>query len=330
VGALDSVRTASILGRAAPDAARDALFGHGIRGATDALRIPAHPGIGMEARICIPILRGNRRLGYLWLIEDTPLDDDGLQLARDAAGEAAAVLQSEVDSQLDRHRREQERITALLSDDPAPAAALLEADRYLPQRPVMVCVGAPEVPPDALDRFRARAPHRHALCGEIDGRPTVIVAAHGSIKGEQLAEAMRSVLAPETVVHVGEGEAVDDLRDAARSHRHAVAALKAADGDVTRWDDLRAQRLLTALPPTAQSDLPEGIRRLFEHEQLVHTLETYLDHAGDVKATAAELWLHRTSLYYRLRRIEEIADVDLTRGEDRLLCHVALRLAKYA
>ena len=50
--------------------------------------------------------------------------------------------------------------------------------------------------------------------------------------------------------------------------------------------------------------------------------------AGDVKQTAAELWLHRTSLYYRLRRIEELAGVDLSRGEDRLLCHVALRLGR--
>jgi hypothetical protein len=330
VGELDSVRTASILGRAAPEAARDALFGHGIRAATTPMRIPAHPGIGMEARICIPIMRGNRRLGYLWLIEDTPLGDEGLQLAREAAAEGAAVLQSEADSQLDRRRREQELITALLAGD-AAAAATLEADRYLPQRPVIVCVGAPDgIPPDALDRFRARAPHKHALCGEVDGRPTVIVAAHGSLKGEQLAEALRSVLPPDALVHVGEGEAVEDLRDAARSHRHALAALKAPDGDVTRWEDLRAQRLLTALPATAQSDLPEGIRRLIEggHDQLVLTLETYLDHAGDVKQTAAELWLHRTSLYYRLRRIEEIAGVDLTRGEDRLLCHVALRLAK--
>jgi hypothetical protein len=47
-----------------------------------------------------------------------------------------------------------------------------------------------------------------------------------------------------------------------------------------------------------------------------------------VKSTAAELWLHRTSLYYRLRRIEEVAGVDLNRGEDRLLCHVALRLSR--
>src|SRR4051794_33013416 len=113
VGALDSVRTASILGRAAPDAAREALFGHGIRSAAEPVRIPAHPGIGMEARVCIPIARGSRRLGYLWLIEDRPLDDEDLRLAREAAGDAASILQTEADTQRDRRRREQELISAL-------------------------------------------------------------------------------------------------------------------------------------------------------------------------------------------------------------------------
>ena len=57
-GELDFVRTASILGRHAPEAAREALFGHGIRTAPDAVRIPAHPEIPMSARVCVPIMRG--------------------------------------------------------------------------------------------------------------------------------------------------------------------------------------------------------------------------------------------------------------------------------
>jgi hypothetical protein len=339
IGELDPVRTASILGRTAPDEAREALFGHGIRGALEPVRIPAHRDIGMEARICIPIVRNGRRLGYLWLIEDPAVADDDLRLARGAAAQAASVLQSEVDSQLDRRRREQELIGALLSADAgaaAAAAAVLEADRYLPQRPLVVCVGAPEgAPLDALDRFRARAPAKHSVCGEVGGRPTCIVAANGQLGGAQLAEALRGVLPSEAgaQVHVGEGPPVDELTDAAASHQRALAALKAAadqNAEVARWDDLRAYRLLTALPDTALEDMPERIRGLLDgnHEQLVLTLETFLDHAGDVKQTAAELWLHRTSLYYRLRRIEEVAGVDLTRGEDRLLCHVALRLAR--
>jgi hypothetical protein len=339
-GELDAVRTASILGRTAPDAARSTLFGHGIRTALEPVRIPAHPAIGMEARICIPILRNGRRLGFLWLIEDRPVGDDELRLARAAVSEAASVLQSEADSQADRRRREQELITALLSPDErasAAAAAVLEADHYVPPRPLIVCVGSGSAIADALDRFRARVPVKHALCGEVDGRATCIVGAQAPMRGAQLAEALRSVLAQQGAgsVHVGEGHAIGELSDAPTSHRHALAALRVAvdrGEDVARWDDLRAYRLLTSLPATALDDIPAGLRGLLSggHEQLVLTLETYLDHAGDVKSTAAELWLHRTSLYYRLRRIEEVAGVDLNRGEDRLLCHVALRLSRLA
>ncbi len=228
-----------------------------------------------------------------------PVAEDELELARASAADAAAILQSEADTQLDRRRREQELLAALLAGDPA-AASQLEADRYLPQRPLVVCAGEVE---------DLRIPAKHALFGA----GVAIIPAH-------LAEALSGP--------VGVGDAIDDLRDAPRSHRHALAALEVADGTVTKWDDLRAQRLLSALPPTALGDLPDGVRALLDNEQLSHTLETFLDHAGDVKRTAAELWLHRTSLYYRLRRIEEIAGVDLNRGEDRLLCHVALRLAQ--
>ena len=311
-GELDSVRTASILGRGAPDAARDALFAHGIRTAVEPVRIPAHPAIGMEARACIPILRGNRRLGFLWLIEDRPLDDEELRLARAAASEAASMLESEADSQRDRRRREQDLLAALLAGDRAACAAL-EADNYLPLRPLVVRVGVGG-PEDAVDRLRARAPAKHALCGEVDGRVVWISGAR--------------LVSP--LLHVGEGDAVEQLDRVPESYRRALAALRVATDVLVRWDDLRADRLLTALPSTAVDDMPEGVRRLLDgsHEQLVLTLETYLDHAGDVKRTSAELWLHRTSLYYRLRRIEEVAGVDLTRGEDRLLCHVALRMAR--
>ncbi len=325
-GELDFVRTASILGRHAPDAAREALFGHGIRTAPDPVRIPPHPDIPMSARVCIPIVRAGRRLGFLWLLDDPPVGDDDLQLARAAASDAAVVLQSDADARLDRHRREQELIGGLLAGDGAAAAAL-EADNYLPLRPLVVYV-AETAGDELLDRIRSRAPAKHSLAGEIAGRAVCLVGAASALRARPLSDLLDRAF-------VGEGDEVAELRDAPRSYRHALAALRVAagqDSGVARWTDLRAARLLTALPETALDDIPAGLRRLLEggHEQLVHTLETYLDHAGDVKATAAALWLHRTSLYYRLRRIEELAGVDLSRGEDRLLCHVALKLSRLA
>ena len=302
-GELDTLRTASILGRAAPDWAREVLFGHGIRGATEPVHIPPHAANEMEARLCIPILRANRRLGYLWLLEDRPVEGEDLDLARTSAAEAAEVLQTEADTQLDRHRHEQELLTALLAGQADAAAATLDQERYLPQRP-------------------GRGLRRG---GGGPARPHP-----GQARADRRARGDRRRRTTRTRSPAPPASATPSRICATLPARIAARSPRCGESGVTRWDELRAQRLLSALPPTALGDLPDGVRALLDNEQLAQTLETYLDHAGDVKQTAAELWLHRTSLYYRLRRIEEIAGVDLNRGEDRLLCHVALRLAKRA
>lgn len=63
---------------------------------------------------------------------------------------------------------------------------------------------------------------------------------------------------------------------------------------------------------------------------LLQTLETYLELAGSARATAAALHLHRTSLYYRLQRVELLAGTDLKDGTERLALHLALRVARAA
>ncbi|GAA3845987.1 hypothetical protein GCM10022226_81820 [Sphaerisporangium flaviroseum] len=66
---------------------------------------------------------------------------------------------------------------------------------------------------------------------------------------------------------------------------------------------------------------PRGVLR--------ETLEAYLDSGGDAQGTAEAAHLHRTSLYYRLRRIEEITGRDLRDGRARLELHLALKLARW-
>src|SRR4051794_39430166 len=332
-GELDQVRTASILGRLAPDDARVALFAEGIRTAPGPVHIPARPEIGMRARVCIPLVGAGRRLGYLWLFEDPPVSAEELRQARAAAAEAAALVGPDADAQLIRRRKEQQLVTALLGPDPETAARELEADHYLPLRPVQVWVAAPAEPAgdewsaEALDRLRARLAAKQAICAEIDGR---LVCLAGERATGAVMEALGALSAPQAVI--GQGEAVDDLRDAGTSHRRALAALRVAaheESKTASWDALGVERVVTALPDAALDDLPEGLRKLLAGDQsLVRTLEASLDHAGDVKRPAAALSLHRGGLYYRLRRIEDVAGVNLHDGEDRLLCHLALRLAR--
>jgi hypothetical protein len=332
-GELDHVRTASILGRLAPDEARVALFAEGIKTAPGPVHIPARPEIGMRARVCVPLVGAGRRLGYLWLFEEPPVTTEELRQARAAAAEAAALVGPDADAQLIRRRKEQQLVTALLGANPDAAALEFEADHYLPLRPVRVWVAAPAGPAgdewsaEALDRLRARLAAKQAVCADIDGRLVCLAAERAA---PAVLEALISLSAPQAVI--GQGEAVEDLREAGTSHRRALAALRVAahaESKIASWDALGVERVVTALPDSALEDLPDGLRRLLAGDpSLVHTLEAYLDHAGDVKRTAAALSLHRGGLYYRLRRIEDVAGVDLHDGEDRLLCHLALRLAR--
>jgi hypothetical protein len=337
-GELDRVRTASILGRLAPEEVRVALFDEGIRTAAGPVHIPARPDLGMRARVCVPLVGGGRRLGYLWLFEDPPVSAEELRLARAAAAEAAALVAPDADAQLQRRGREQQLTTRLLSGKPREvetAAAELDAEHYLSLRPVCVWVAAPAEPAgeewsaEALDRLRARLAAKQSLCAEVEGR-LVCVAGIRGLASSAVMEALGALSSPSALI--GQGEPVDELVDVGTSYRRALAALRVAaqsESGAARWEELGVDRVVTALPDAALEDLPTGLQTLLAGDpSLVRTLEAYLDHAGDVKRTAAELSLHRGGLYYRLRRIEEIAGVNLHDGEDRLLCHLALRLAR--
>ncbi|MCA1666099.1 MAG: helix-turn-helix domain-containing protein [Thermomicrobia bacterium] len=59
---------------------------------------------------------------------------------------------------------------------------------------------------------------------------------------------------------------------------------------------------------------------------LVSTLEAYLDLGGGMQEIADRLYIHRNSLIYRLRRIEELTGRLLADPHDRLLLHLALKV----
>ncbi|WP_037870200.1 helix-turn-helix domain-containing protein, partial [Streptomyces sp. SPB074] len=65
-----------------------------------------------------------------------------------------------------------------------------------------------------------------------------------------------------------------------------------------------------------------------EHRtDLARTLAAYLDRFGDVPATARLLAVHPNTLRYRLRRLHDLFDVDLTDPDTRLLAELGLRAA---
>ncbi|WP_225860744.1 PucR family transcriptional regulator [Streptomyces triticiradicis] len=134
-------------------------------------------------------------------------------------------------------------------------------------------------------------------------------------------------------VAAGVAAAREGLGELGAAWREAAAAARAVLaeprlGPVAEWDAIGPFRLLTALPPDVAHD--PAVRTLLgtAHRELARTAEVFLDRAGQAGRTAAELGIHRQTLYYRLSRVEQLTGLDLDDGEDRLLLHMALKGAR--
>ena len=59
---------------------------------------------------------------------------------------------------------------------------------------------------------------------------------------------------------------------------------------------------------------------------LFHTLRVYLENNGSIKETSEELYIHRSSLLYRLEKITDLLDVDINDSEYRFSLMMAYKL----
>jgi len=127
---------------------------------------------------------------------------------------------------------------------------------------------------------------------------------------------------------------LEGLRVAYREAEQALAIGRHlhGGGHATSFSELGAYRLLFALrdSPELAEFCRESLAPLIEYDsrngtELVKTLDAYFANGTNLQATADALFLHRNSLAYRLRRIEEVCGVDLDDIEDRFRLQLALK-----
>lgn len=360
VGPIDSVRRDSILHRQTSPEIMKWFRSFGILGAREPLRTPACPKLGILARVCAPVWYRERLLGFLWLIDpEGAIGEAELAEVSKAAEHAALILYEE-------HLSQRLAVQALAhlfspSEELRDAAATQLVDQSLAREPEHVCVVVVQpVPPvelshaaleEALWDVGWEVPSKAVLRLACSDHGVLLVRLRGAgddssalavacSAREMLARRLEnraSSPAPRVVATVGDPQ--PELRRAVYSYRQARLATKVAGaipamGDVVRWRDLGVFRALAQLPnrEALESSLDPRVVALLssgDHE-VVRTLETYLDLAGDAKATAEQLHLHRGTLYYRLDKAQRIAGIDVRNGYDRLAVHLGLKLARLA
>ncbi len=321
-GATDEVRRATILTRAAPPAVATWLESRGVLRARSLVEVPPNPALDMAARVCAPVHHGDVLLGFVWVV----VGDDALGAAERAALERTAAAAQELlwerRTQLDA---QQHLLRTLLFDDDAAAVrhATLELSR-LDDAPA-VAVAVAEGGEEAAEHVRRHWPHGLAWIGQPPG--LVVVAAGDA--GE-LAAALRRAGAPRVAAATaGDLSATRPALREARLGRLAQLADPTLGAAVT-FADLGAWAHVTDLWDRAgRPPAPPQIRALAEHrhgDELVEAVEAVLEAGGDVAAAAEQLHVHRATLYRRIQRAEDASGLDLTRGDDRLLAQLGLRM----
>ncbi|MDN5716559.1 MAG: helix-turn-helix domain-containing protein [Janibacter sp.] len=342
-GDVDSVRAETVLARGAHPATREWFESFGIARASGPVHIPADQERGTAARLCLPARWRGVVQGYLWAVEPP----EGLSLERVRAAGVLADQAGEHLARLASRRRETERLVLdLLDAEPSarsgPARELADELAVDPTTlaAVVVLGAAPGVRLRAEEVHGPRGLLRRIGVAERSGDLLLVVPAASEAEVQTAAEvALRAVgrVLDEHVV-AGVGDLVP-LTEVARSVREGRAALRVvrptspgtpslpAAARVHPWSSLGIERLLGG---AAGDELLEAVRTpavaelLAAAPELVETAAVYLDEAGSMAATSVRLDLHRQSVYARLRRIEAITGLDLSRGRDRLELHLGL------
>ncbi|MFR9674525.1 PucR family transcriptional regulator [Streptomyces sp. TR02-1] len=364
---LDPVRTRSILQRRSTAAVRKWFESFGITRARAPVRIPPDPSAGVRTgRLCIPVRHGGVVYGYVWLLDDgaPALDDPRVARAQQTATRIGALLAAEARAGAHAGELLREVLTGPAGSRAEAAEALRSTSGAVAAAPLaMVAIrpwhvgelrGSASAGPTGIPGVAAQCalPESSALAVLTRLRAAGVLAPAEGVAKRLLAapsggggsgSAGGPGRTPEAASPAGTAAeafgGVSALRGdlagtAAAAWEEALVAARAAAaeperfGRVVAWDAIGPYRLLGRLPAAAAPD--EAVRHLFEpgQREMARTAEAFLDRAGQAGRTAADLGIHRQTLYYRLGRVERLTGLRLDDGADRLLLHVALKAAR--
>ncbi|MED5813763.1 helix-turn-helix domain-containing protein [Mycolicibacterium sp. 050232] len=358
LGELDDVRVHSVLQRETRAEVKAALFEFGIGSADSALWIPAFPQHNLMPRFCVPVRSTSERFGYLWIIvPEGSLPGHGEQLAKRAGADLLDILDRRNAALRAEESAQQGLLMRLIAaEDPgqvhAVVAELQTRSMAEPHDVVQVFAFEPgaDGAGDPIDRslalrLRLTATDRTRRWYTIAGSPTTILAVSRSGTGsaapaDTVAEAVRASYGTRPAIGVS-GTPLP-ITQAALGFRQASLALTLArvgvgSAQVADWSTLGSWRTLALLGQAYDRGrlgelVHPGIVGLIQQgrDDLLRTLEIYLANGGDVRRTSEDMYLHRSTLYYRLEKLTEAVGSDLSDGETRFDLMLSLRLARLA
>lgn len=306
-------------------------------------------------RVAIAVRAGDEVLGSIWAAVPGPLSEERAQALQDAAKLVALHL-LRVRAGADVQRRLRADLLSSALEGGAGAREALDRLGLAGQSLLVLGVSMSGDEEDAATVVHERqrlsdafamhlsAVHPRSAAALVGGVTYGLVPLSGAVEeGEEravrIAHDFLDRVGDRTRPVIGIGPVAGDLVGLAHSRSSTdriLRVLREGRGErrVARLDDIQVDALMLELRDmvAARGDRPTGtLAKLMEydarhHANLVETLQAWLDAFGDVTAAAEALYVHPNTFRYRLRRLAEVGEIDLTDPDQRFVAMLQLRV----
>jgi DNA-binding PucR family transcriptional regulator len=218
---------------------------------------------------------------------------------------------------------------------PGEARQAMERLGFDLARPVAVAVFAGTEPPESLatacEEVLARRT-RAFLASPRDDVVITVLQPEGPGFLDSLREAVAALSAGAVVAGGGSLVAFDRLDQGLREARYALQLCRAEGRHQAEFADLGTYQLLLSLqdPEALRTFADSVLAPLDQYDgahgtELLPSLRAFLERNARWESAAKELYVHRHTLRYRMRKVEELTGRNLSSARDRMEFFLALR-----
>lgn len=157
---------------------------------------------------------------------------------------------------------------------------------------------------------------------------------------EDVARCIEEIMNADVMVknRVAYGAVVEDIRLLSQSYKEAkmaldVGAIFDSDKTIMAYDSLGIGRLIYQLPVNLcrifvnevfGENIPSDV-----DEEVLSTVNSFLDNNFNVSETARQLYIHRNTLGYRIEKLKQATGLDVREFNDALIFRIALMVSNY-
>jgi DNA-binding PucR family transcriptional regulator len=354
---IDDIRLHSITERQTPVREGDAENYLRVRGSDKPLHFRSDQPIH-ASRLAMAVRAGGELLGMIWVLDwDPPLRKGAVQALEDAATVTALHLLQIRQQENGRQWNRGEVLAQLLAGriGPAAASALVGLPAATPTTVLAISAESAEFADETPELGLARtlnminlyceAWHPRAIATAVEDRIYAVMPAMKTTpRGRTLLGFARDI--SDTVrrttgvtLRIGIGTTSADIEGLVDSRRLADMTLSAllragTNEKVSSIEEMRGRVVIDELASEGVLNLAlpgDPLDPIREHDRergttYAESLLAYLDAFGDTSRGAKALCIHENTLRYRVRRIQELFDIDLDDPDVRLVAWLQLRL----